>query len=210
MARIRHRYSIALTLALGTLVSGASRAENQDDLPPYKMLRSLQFVQDSVVLGDNSAGEMQRFMLTTLDDRLRKADKSVFDDDRNVDAVMIYAMSGGNPSTLEYLMSRDVDGRFDNRVADLLRKYLSGKGLLVVNSLADTAKEYRDKKIGPYLSLVAGNVMMAKNPKAALQLFDWARLTAPGTIVEEAALRRSVTLTADAGMVPEALAYSQK
>jgi chemotaxis protein MotC len=174
------------------------------------MLRSLQFVQDSVVLGDSSAGEMQRFMLSKLDQRLRAADKSVFDDDRNVDAALIYAMSGGNPATLEYLMSRDVDGHFDNRVADVLRKYLSGKGLLVVNTLADTAKEYRDKKIGPYLSLVAGNVMMAKNPKAALKLFDWARLTAPGTIVEEAALRRSVALTTDAGMVPEALGYSQR
>jgi chemotaxis protein MotC len=210
MARARHRYSIALALALGTLVPGAGRAEDQNDLPPYKMLRSLQFVQDSVVLGDNSAGEMQRFMLSTLDERLRNADKSVFEDGRNVDAVMIYAMSGGNPATLEYLMSRDVDGHFDNRVADVLRKYLDGKGLLVVNSLADIAKEYRDKKIGPYLSLVAGNVMMAKNPKAALQLFDWARLTAPGTIVEEAALRRSVALTAQAGMIPEALGYSQR
>lgn len=210
MARARHRYGIAFALALGTLVPGAGRAENQDDLPPYKMLRSLQFVQDSVVLGDHSAGEMQRFLLETLDDRLRKADKSVFDDGRNVDAVMIYAMSGGNPATLEYLMARDTDGHFDNRVADVLRKYLSGKGLLVVNTLDQTAKEYRDKKVGPYLSLVAGNVMTAKDPKEALKLFDWARLTAPGTIVEEAALRRSVALTADAGMVPEALAYSQR
>lgn len=212
MARGRHRYtSIALALAIGTAAApGAGRAEDQADLPPYKMLRSLQFVQDSVVLGDSSAGEMQRYMLSTLDTRLRDADKTVFDDSRNVDAVMIYAMSGGNPATLEYLMSRDVDGHFDNRVADLLRKYLSGKGLLVVNSLADVAKEYRDKRIGPYLSLVAGNVMMAKDPKAAMKLFDWARLTAPGTIVEEAALRRSVALASDAGMVPTALAYSQR
>jgi chemotaxis protein MotC len=87
---------------------------------------------------------------------------------------------------------------------------LSGKGLMVVNTIAEAAKEYRDKKIGPYLSLVAGNVMSAKNPKAALQLYDWARLTAPGTIVEEAALRRSIALAADAKMVPESLAYSQR
>ncbi len=210
MARARHRYSIAFALALGIFLPGAVRADDQGELPPYKMLRSLQFVQDSVVLGDSSAGEMQRFMLTKLDQRLRDADKSVFDDDRNVDAALIYAMSGGNPATLEYLMQRDVDGHFDNRVASVLAKYLSGKGLLVVNTLADTAKEYRDKKIGPYLSLVAGNVMSAKNPKAALGLFDWARLTAPGTIVEEAALRRSISLTTDAGMVPQALAYSQR
>ena len=210
MARAMHRYSLMLALTLGTLVPGSGRTEDQQDLPSYKMLRSLQFVQDSVVLGDNSAAEMQRFLLTTLDERLRSADKSVFDDGRNVDAVLIYAMSGGNPATLEYLMARDVDGRFDNRVADVLRKYLGGKGLLVVNTIVEAAKEYRDKKIGPYLSLVAGNVMSAKNPKAALQLYDWARLTAPGTIVEEAALRRSIALAAEAKMVPESLAYSQR
>ncbi|MDE1994752.1 MAG: chemotaxis protein [Rhizobiaceae bacterium] len=210
MTRTPHRHSLALALILGMVVPGIVRADDQDNLPPYKMLRSLEFIQDSVVAGDSSAGEMQRFMLATLDDRLRKADKSVFDDTRNVDAALIYAMSGGNPATLEYLMSRDINGNFDNRVADVLRKYLNGKGLLVVNTLADIAKEYRDKKIGPYLSLVAGNVMSAKNPKAALQLYDWARLTAPGTIVEESALRRSLVLCTDTGMVPQGLKYAER
>jgi chemotaxis protein MotC len=209
MASTRQRYSLTLILALGVLAPGIGQAEDKD-LAPYKMLRSLQFVQDSVVLGDHSAEEMQRFMLSTLDDRLRSADKSVFDDVRNVDAALVYAMSGGNPATLEFLMSRDVDGNFDNRVADVLRKYLNGKGLLVVKTLADTAKEYRDKKIGPYLSLVAANVMSAKDPKAALKLYDWARLTSPGTIVEEAALRRSMALATEAKMLPESLAYSQR
>lgn len=209
MARAKHRYSLTLTLALGVFTPGLGHADDKD-LAPYKMLRSLQFVQDSVVLGDHSAEEMQRFMLSTIDDRFRAADKTIFDDVRNVDAALVYTMSGGNPDTLEFLMSRDVDGNFDNRVADVLRKYLNGKGLLVVKTLADTAKEYRDKKIGPYLSLVAANVMSAKDPKAALKLYDWARLTSPGTIVEEAALRRSMALATEAKMVPESLAYSQR
>ncbi|MEZ2222489.1 chemotaxis protein MotC [Rhizobium sp. RCC_161_2] len=210
MARIQHRHRLALAFTLGILMPGGLRAESQDGLPPYKILRSLEFIQDSVVAGDSSAGEMQRFMLSTIDERLRGADKSVFDDSRNVDAALIYAMSGGNPATLEYLMSRDVNGNFDNRVADVLRKYLNGKGLLVVNTLADIAREYRDKKIGPYLSLVAANVMSAKNPKEALKLYDWARLTSPGTIVEESALRRSLALSADAGMVPQGLGYASR
>lgn len=209
MARIQHR-RLALAFTLGILLPGGLRAEGQDGLVPYKMLRSLEFIQDSVVAGDSSAGEMQRFMLSTIDERLRSADKTVFDDSRNVDAALIYAMSGGNPDTLEYLMSRDINGNFDNRVADVLRKYLNGKGLLVVNTLADIAKEYRDKKIGPYLSLVAANVMSAKNPKEALKLYDWARLTAPGTIVEESALRRSLALSADAGLVPQGLGYAAR
>ncbi|HEX8045427.1 chemotaxis protein MotC [Rhizobium sp.] len=210
MARLQHRHRLALAFTLGMLMPGGLRAESQDGLPPYKILRSLEFIQDSVVAGDSSAGEMQRFMLSTIDERLRNADKSVFDDSRNVDAALIYAMSGGNPATLEYLMSRDINGNFDNRVADVLRKYLNGKGLLVVNTLADIAREYRDKKIGPYISLVAANVMSAKNPKEALKLYDWARLTSPGTIVEESALRRSLALSADAGMVPQGLGYAAR
>lgn len=174
------------------------------------MLRSLQFVQDSVVTGDHSAGEMQRFMLGTIDERLRTVDPSIFDDDRNVDAALIYAMSGGNPQTLEYLVAHDVNGYFDNRVTDVLRKYLSGKGLLVAKTLEETAGEYRDRKIGPYLALIGGNVLIATKPTDALDLYDQARLAAPGTIVEEAALRRSVAICLDKGLLDKGMAYSQR
>ncbi|MBW6420739.1 chemotaxis protein [Rhizobium sp. XQZ8] len=204
-------------LLLAGLVVGASSAipalaqqQDRGDLAPYAMLRSLQFVQDSVVLGDHSAAEMQRYMLATIDQRLRTADPSIFEDPRNVDAALVYAMSGGNPATLEFLASRDVAGNFDNRVADALRKYLSGKGTLAAKTIADMAVEYRDEKIGPYLSLVSGNVAITKDPKGALVYYDWARLTAPGTIIEEAALRRSVAITVEANMVPQALSYSTK
>ncbi|MDP9808191.1 chemotaxis protein MotC [Rhizobium tibeticum] len=205
-----HQRLLLLLLGLAGSPAGVAYAEDQEDIAPYKMLRSLQFVQDSVVLGDHSAAEMQRFMLGTIDQRLRTIDPSVFDDDRNVDAALIYAMSGGNPETLEYLVARDVNGHFDNRISDVLRKYLSGKGLLVAKSLVETANEYKDKKIGPYLALVGGNVTLAKSPMEALKLYDQARLNAPGTIVEEAALRRSVSICVEAGMVDKGLDYSQR
>lgn len=210
MARREHRYFRCVAFGLAMLSPAAGNAQDPDDLAPYKMLRSLQFVQDSVVTGDHSAGEMQRFMLSTIDERLRTTDPSIFEDDRNVDAALIYAMSGGNPQTLEYLIAHDVNGYFDNRVTDVLRKYLSGKGLLVAKTLEDTAREYRDKKIGPYLALIGGNVLIATKPTDALDLYDQARLAAPGTIVEEAALRRSVAICLDKGLVDKGLAYSQR
>jgi chemotaxis protein MotC len=210
MRLARTRCLLAATLICAGGILRPVAAQEPVDLAPYAMLRSLQFVQDSVVLGDHSAGEMQRFMLGTLDKRLRTANASIFQDPRNVDAAMIYAMSGGNPATLEYLASRDVAGNFDGRVADVLRRYLAGKGTLVAKSLAQMAEEYRDQKIGPYLALVSGNVAITSDPKAALVHYDWARLTAPGTIVEEAALRRSVAITVEAGMVEQGLSYSRQ
>lgn len=210
MASATLRTLAIATFFLGAAVLRPALAQDHGDLAPHSILRSLQFVQDSVVLGDHSAGEMQRFMLAKMDERLRSADPSLFEDPRNVDAALIYAMSGGNPDTLEYLASRDVAGNFDSRIADALRRYLSGKGTLVAKSIGAMAMEYRDQKIGPYLALVGGNVTLTKDPKAALVFYDWARLTAPGTIVEEAALRRSVAIAVDAGLADLGLAYSRK
>ena len=203
-ARTRILLLSAALLAAAT----PGRAAEEEELAPYKMLRSMQFVQDSVVQGDHSAGEMQRYLLGAIDKRLRTVDSSVFEDPRNVDATLIYAMSGGNPATLEYLVARDVQGYFDNRVSEVLRKYLAGKGQMASKTLAEMAKEYADKPIGPYLALIAGNTLMNSKPEEALKMYNWARLIAPGTIVEESALRRSLSISVNAGLVKEGLKYS--
>ncbi|MFK3777489.1 chemotaxis protein MotC [Agrobacterium sp. NPDC089420] len=185
-------------------------SQSQDNLMPYAMLRSLQFVQDSVAMGDHSAAEMQRFLLQTIDERLKSAPPAIFKDPRNVDAALIYAMSGGNPATLELLVARDVDGNFDSRVADILRKYLSGKGTLVAQSIAAMVPEYRGTRIGAYLALIGGNVTIPRDPLAALGFYDIARLEAPGTIVEEAALRRSLAIAVDDGDAARGVNYAQR
>ncbi|WP_377298451.1 chemotaxis protein MotC [Rhizobium sp. SGZ-381] len=201
---------LAAAFLLAGLPHGALAQQAVDGLQPYQMLRSLQFLQDTVVMGDHSAAEMQRFMLSTIDRALRTADPAVFDDPRNVDAVLIYAMSGGNPATLEFLVSKDVGGNFDTRVADALRKYLAGKGSMIAGGMEKMVPEYRGQRIGPYLALIAGNVTVTKTPQNALAFYDWARLTAPGTIIEEAALRRSIAITVELGMVDKALTYSRQ
>jgi chemotaxis protein MotC len=194
--------------------SGTANADDIEELAPFKMIRSLQYVQDSVVLGDHSAIEMQRFMLGAIDKRLRAADASVFRDPRNVDAALVYAMSGGNPDTLKYLSDHDVAGNFDSRLTEALRQYLNGKGGLIVENLSKAAPEYRNARIGPYVYLILGNATSQQDPVAAMTYYDWARLTAPGTIIEEAALRRSVFLAVQAGAPDKgfhyALAYARR
>ena len=184
-------------------------AGDMETLEPYKLVRSLQYVQDAVVQGDHSAMEMQRFLLGVIDSRLRMADQRVFDDPRNVDAALIYAMSGGNPETLDILAVKDKFGNFDNEVTTVLRAYLNGRAGTDKTSLAEVVKLYRDTEIGPYLTLVAANVTAALNDDGSLALFDWARLTAPGTLVEEAALRRSLFIAARKNMVDQAIKYAQ-
>ena len=207
--RTGRRFGIlGVVFAAGLGLAASAHGRDPDDLAPYKMIRSLQYVQDSVVLGDHSAMEMQRFLLSTIDERLRTADPSIYADPRNVDAALVYAMSGGNPETLELLTRKDVAGHFDPRITDAVRIYLGGRGSTNAKTLAEIFPEYRNLAIGPYLALVSANSVLRKDPKLALNYFDWARLSAPGTIVEEAALRRSIHVAEQNGMVDKGITYS--
>lgn len=208
MRASRRLGTFGLVLVAGLGLAASAHAQGMDDLPPYKMIRSLQYVQDTVVLGDHSAMEMQRYMLSTIDERLRTADPSIFADPRNVDAALVYAMSGGNPQTLELLAKQDVAGNFDPRITDAVRNYISGRGATNTRSVAEIFPEYKNLGIAPYLALVSANSVLRKDPKLALTYFDWARLIAPGTIVEEAALRRSMYIAEQNGMVEKGVAYS--
>src|SRR5690606_31570829 len=95
-------------------------------LQPYQMVRSLELVQDRIAGGDHAALPMQNKLLELIDARFREADGSEFTERRNFDALMIYAMSGGNPATvaasLEGLSMHEADSA---ATAGILR-YLAG------------------------------------------------------------------------------------
>lgn len=194
--------------AVNDYIESMSRPAVTAGLQPYQLIRSLQFVQDSVVQGDHSAMEMQRYLLGVIDERLRQADQSVFDNPRNVDAALVYAMSGGNPDTLDLLAAKDRFGNFDNEVTTVLRAYLDGTAVRTQTSLDDILEIYADTRIGAYLALIAANVKAGLNEEGALEMFDLARLNAPGTIIEEAALRRSLFVAASKGKIDKAIHYA--
>jgi chemotaxis protein MotC len=205
----RRPWFARLSLLAAALAAWSMDARAQDQsLDAYKILRSLQFVQDSLVLGDHSASDLQRYLLDSLDQRLRSTQNTALADTRNADAVFIYVMSGGNPATLNFLAARDTQGYLDARVVNVLQKYLDGRGAQVSNSLGALADEYQGKTIGPYLNLVAGNVASSVNPGQALTFYDRTRMDAPGTILEEAALRRSIVASVGLKDSERALGYS--
>ena len=199
-----------LVLPLFAVVTHSAADDGDAGLAPYKIVRSLQFVQDSVVQGDHSAGEMQRHLLKIVDHNLRSASQETFEDYRNVEAAFIYAMSGGNPETLVLLVEKDVEERFDRRLSAALNAYFSGSPEAARPVFQELLPELADSRIGAYLMLVTANVVAAKNEEEALRLFDWARLLAPGTIIEESSLRRATHIASRTGDVGRALDNAER
>jgi chemotaxis protein MotC len=191
--RFGRLHALTLTSCLA-LALAATPALAQQGLQPFQMVRSLQLVQDRIANGDHAALPMQRKLLEMSDERLRTASAEDLADRRNFRALLVYAMSGGNPTTLEVLLPRlDVDDA-DRQAASAVLNYLNGNVAEAGRAFARLQPETQHGDVAASLALLKGAVMAREQPRAALDELDFARLAAPGTLVEEAALRRSIGL----------------
>lgn len=184
----------ALIALLVAGVPGRAMASEAPALEPYQLVRCLQLLQDRIAGGDQASLPLQRRLLEMTDERMRTASTAAFKDPKNFRALLIYAMSGGNPLTIEQVLSRLTLEEADRALAQGIIDYLRGKPKGAVEALASIDPLTQISELGAFLALVKGSVSITDEPAKAMKLFDQARLLSPGTLVDEAALRRSVTL----------------
>ncbi|KQZ86999.1 chemotaxis protein MotC [Mesorhizobium sp. Root157] len=176
-----------------------SAASGQEGLQPYQLVRSLQLVQDHIASGDHAALPMQGKLLEITDQRLRSANAQDLKDAKNFRALLVYGMSGGNPATLEVATSRLELSKQDKAIASGVIAYLQGDPGGALQALRSVDPMSLPRDLGPFVALIKGSLLVREDPAGALTLLDQARLLSPGTLVEEAALRRSVAIAATTG-----------
>ncbi|BCG71172.1 hypothetical protein MesoLj113a_23300 [Mesorhizobium sp. 113-1-2] len=187
-------------MGLLLLVAGyPSAGFAQDTLQPYQLVRSLQLVQDRIAAGDHAAMPMQAKLLEMTDTRLREADAEDFKDLKNFRALLVYGMSGGNPVTVEAAVSRATTDPGSLAIAKGVIDYLNGRPGAAIEALRPIDPMTLPADLGAFLALVKGSLLAGDQPAAALTLLDEAKLLSPGTLVEEAALRRSVGIAVTQG-----------
>lgn len=189
----------ALPACAALLLAAPPVAALSSGLQPYQMSRSLQLVQDRIADGDHAAMPMQTRLIEMIDERLRHAGAEDFEDERNFDALLIYGMSGGNPATFEAVISRlDLEDERE-QLAQGVKHYVAGNLPAAREAFADLDLDKWSPAVAAFAALVNGSVLVGSEPERAVAFFDQARLLSPGTLIEEAALRRAVTLHAGAG-----------
>jgi len=197
---MRGRGVIGGAIALLLLAAGPpSAAFAQDALQPYQLVRSLQLIQDRIAAGDHAALPMQAKLLEMIDARLRDANAEDFKEPKNFRALLVYGMSGGNPMTVESAASRATGDPQNLAIAKGIVAYLNGQPAAAIEILKPIDPMSVPSDLGAFLALVKGSLLATDQPAAALVLLDQARLLSPGTLVDEAALRRSVGIAAAQG-----------
>lgn len=185
-------------VAVAMLGVFGAHAEDLDSGPaglqPYQMVRSLELVQDRIAGGDHAALPMQKKLLELIDARFRSASSTEFSERRNFDALMIYAMSGGNPTTVAASLGGLSLDEADRAATAGVLGYLGGDVAGARDAMARVEPSAHTPEVAAFLALVKGSVVAGENARAGMALLDHARLLAPGSLVEEAALRRTLSL----------------
>ncbi|MGO4573381.1 chemotaxis protein [Microvirga sp. 2TAF3] len=190
-----------LVLATAALLSaGKALAEPQGSATyvepvisqPMQMTRTLQLMQDQIAMGSTDAHVGQRGLLTILDDRFMSLDDTIWKDSRNARAAVIFVLSGGSPKFLRKLLSPRLIEMEDLPLVEGALAYVEGREEEARASLMPINAALLPVTLGAQIALVQSALAVRTDPVKAMELLDLVRLQAPGTLLEEAALRRQV------------------
>lgn len=198
-------FGLAAALALGLLAAAPVQA--QEDSPasaaaasrplPFQLMRTLQSLQNEAAGGNRTAHEAQGRLLREFEQPLMQQDPGVWTDPRNTRAVVQYVLSGGQPGVLQDLLKRGEPAGLPPGLAQGALAYVTGDLDRARALLMPLDPAGLHESLAGQLALVQATLIMRNDQKQALKLLDQARLLAPGTLVEEGALRRSVFIAAE-------------
>lgn len=191
------RYLQWLMLGLLSLPLVPARA----DMPapePYLLVRSMRMLQDQVASGKPEALPMLNRVLGHIAGQLRQARPEVWDKPANAYAIFIYLLNGGNPDVVRGIIATLKPDQIDPKLIAGSLAYADGDALRTVENFQQLPSNMPSELIAS-IYLVTASQLASIDAITALTRLDYIRLNAPGTLLEEAALRRGLTIAAGLG-----------
>jgi chemotaxis protein MotC len=161
---------------------------------PVQLVRTLHLMQDQIAIGSTEAHLGQRGLLGILDDRFMNLEPETWQSSKNARAAVSFVLSGGNPGILRKLLElgSSIIAETDRALIEGALAYVEGREEAAQSSLASLDPRSLPPTLGAQLALVQSALVVRKNAAKSDELLDFVRLQAPGTLLEEAALRRQV------------------
>lgn len=166
---------------------------------PVELVRTLQLLQDRIARGSTQAHLAQRQLLGHIEQRLLALEPEAWASPENLRAAVTFALSGGGPALLRRMIET---GKLPEGDAPLVRgalAYLEGREREARSLLGRFDARTQPPGLAGQLALTQAAVTVREAPRKAIELLDLARLLAPGTLVEEGALRREIFIHAQGG-----------
>ena len=161
---------------------------------PVIEVRELSLLQDQIGAGDKEAFQKQQQVAAEVEQRLRSFPVEVWNNARNRLALIKFTLSGGNPELQRSIAERKL---FTESEVPLVRgslAYAEGFREQALIELTKVDITLLGPSLAGHVSLVKAILVAETDPASAQIALRLARLSSPGTLVEEAALRLAVEL----------------
>ncbi|WP_412057576.1 chemotaxis protein [Bartonella sp. DGB2] len=180
-----------------------------EGLQPMRLVRSLQALQDNVAAGQSGAAQSLVRFLTKAGDDFAQVPLEEWEKESNLYALLVYLFNGGNPKVVEPILRRSAGGIIDQNLLEGAMAYIRHDRRAFAQAFKTFPGEETapiDKKWPIALSLsillnVAEDSRSTGSEEEVAQL-DRIRLLAPGTLYEEAAIRRELAPVIQTGDTP--------
>jgi chemotaxis protein MotC len=159
-------------------------------------VRTLRLAQDRAAQGGGS--QSHRTLLAETAEQLARARDSAWKEPRNARAAVAFVLSGGDPRLLRRLLALGPLPGMDAKLVQGVLAYAEGRHAEALELMSALDARAQDGSIAGQLALIQAELVGKKDARRAAALLDDARLLAPGTLIEEAALRRQAALAAAA------------
>jgi chemotaxis protein MotC len=187
-----------LASALAAFAVIAPSAAFADSAKVFELVDDLRRMQLRIAQGDKAAYAAELNQLKTIGAAIAAASPGVWKSKRDADSLVIYILSGGSLAAVQPLLEGDAVAESERPLARGALAYVTNHETEALALLKQTDLTALDARLAGEVAFARSVLETKRNAKAALELLDWARLLAPGGLVEEAALRREIALLAGA------------
>lgn len=170
-------------------------------LGPVQLVRSLESLQDDIASGQPGALQMQPRVLADIGQKFLSEDPSTWENAQNTFAALTYLFNGGNPDVVETILKNAPDGIIPKNYIDGARAYAHHKKNRFLKAFDNLPEDDSEIPAALLLSITLSTVadMAEASPEKASERLNWVRLAAPGSLFEEAAIRRQIKVASMTG-----------
>jgi chemotaxis protein MotC len=166
-----------------------------EPVPLVDMVRALKVTQGRLAHGDEGALKASHEQVNTILAWLETAPAKTWQDRRNIQALAVFLLGGGSFGGRALLAESKVDVK-ERDLINAVLAYADGRfdeadGLKSVDALR------LEPILGAHIALAQATLLTATEPQKAYELLAQSALLAPGTLIEEAALRRQILMAAE-------------
>ena len=184
-------FARVVILATGLIIPLASCAEAGE---LTEQVRALNTLQGSMVQGAAGARGAIPAQIARIEDVVASIDGEAWKEKGNSSAAAIFLFCGGPSRSIRKVLDAHLIPEADASLVTGAVAYAEGRNEDAAKLLTPIDARALPDTLAAHLALIQGGLLIASDKAKARELFDLARLLMPSSLVEEAALRRELSI----------------